>query len=63
MPNVVIFWDLGDEEDGNVRHIAKHGVSVEEVEEVLLDDANEVLSDESPKLTRNQNKGTLISAD
>jgi hypothetical protein len=29
-------WDLEDEPDGNIQHIAENGVSVEEVEEVLL---------------------------
>ena len=28
-------WDLDDDERGNVRHIAEHGVTVEEVEEVV----------------------------
>jgi translation elongation factor EF-1beta len=30
-----IIWDLPDDPDGNVRHIADHDVSQEEVEEVL----------------------------
>ena len=30
-----IWWDLDDEPDGNVRHCAEHGISKEEVEEVL----------------------------
>lgn len=36
-----IIWDLEDDPEGNVQHIAEHGVTVEEVEEVLanaLDD-------------------------
>jgi hypothetical protein len=32
-----IIWDLDDDPDGNVQHIAEHGVTVEEVEEVLRD--------------------------
>ena len=36
MPAVDIVWDLADDPDGNVQHIDEHGVSVEEVEEVLL---------------------------
>ena len=30
-----IIWDLDDEPDGNVQHCGEHGVSTEEVEEVL----------------------------
>lgn len=30
-------WDREDDPDGNVAHIAKHGVVPEEVEEVLVD--------------------------
>ena len=32
-----VVWDLEDDPDGNVEHIAEHGVSPEEVEEVLND--------------------------
>jgi uncharacterized DUF497 family protein len=30
-----IIWDLDDDPDGNVQHCAQHGVTKEEVEEVL----------------------------
>ena len=30
-----IIWDLDDEPDGNVQHCGEHGVTKEEVEEVL----------------------------
>jgi uncharacterized DUF497 family protein len=30
-----VWWDLDEELDGNVQHIAEHGVTKEEVEEVL----------------------------
>jgi uncharacterized DUF497 family protein len=30
-----IIWDLDDDPDGNVQHCADHGVSKDEVEEVL----------------------------
>ena len=30
-----VIWDLDDDPDGNVQHIAEHGVVKEEVEEVL----------------------------
>ena len=35
-----VWWDLDDEPDGNVQHIAQHGLTKEEVEEVLNDPAN-----------------------
>lgn len=37
MIDITIIWDLEDDPDGNVQHIAEHGVTVEEVEEVLHD--------------------------
>ena len=36
MPFTSILWDLDDDPDGNVQHRADHGVTKEEVEEVLL---------------------------
>lgn len=33
--NVGVIWDLDDDPEGNVEHCAEHGVSKEEVEEVL----------------------------
>jgi uncharacterized DUF497 family protein len=41
-----ILWDLDDDPDGNVQHIAEHGLSVEEVEEVLYA-ADEVFASQS----------------
>ena len=35
-----VWWDLDDEPDGNVQHIAEHGLTKEEVEEVLGDRSN-----------------------
>jgi uncharacterized DUF497 family protein len=32
-----ILWDLEDDPDGNVQHVAEHGVTVAEVEAVLRD--------------------------
>jgi len=32
----VVIWDLPDDPDGNVQHIAKHGLTEDEVEDVLL---------------------------
>jgi uncharacterized DUF497 family protein len=37
MTDVRIIWDVAEDPDGNVQHIAAHGITVEEVEEVLLD--------------------------
>ena len=41
-----ILWDLDDDPDGNVQHIAEHGISTEEVEDVLYA-ATEVVASES----------------
>jgi uncharacterized DUF497 family protein len=41
MSEVRIIWDLVEDPDGNVLHIAAHGITVEEVEEVLLDRGSE----------------------
>jgi uncharacterized DUF497 family protein len=35
MPFSSVLWDLEDDPEGNVRHIAENGVTQEEVEEVL----------------------------
>ena len=35
MPFDSVLWDLDDDPDGNVQHCAQHGVTKEEVEEVL----------------------------
>jgi hypothetical protein len=42
MDDVTVLWDLEDDPDGNVQHIAENDLSVEEVEDVLLDPENEV---------------------
>jgi len=34
---ILVIWDLEDEPRGNVQHIIEHGVTPEEVEEVLND--------------------------
>ena len=36
-----LIWDAEDDPDGNVQHIAEHGVTPEEVEEILNDPASE----------------------
>jgi hypothetical protein len=35
--NVQCIWDLSEDPEGNVKHIAEHGVTVEEAEEVVRD--------------------------
>ena len=40
MLDAQVVWDLDDDPDGNVQHIAEHGLSKEEVEDVLLNPAN-----------------------
>jgi uncharacterized DUF497 family protein len=37
MEFVEIIWDLDDDPDGNVQHIAEHGITVNDVLEVLSD--------------------------
>ncbi len=37
-----MYWDLEDDPDGNVQHIAENGLSIDEVEDVLLNPGNEV---------------------
>ena len=48
MTDVRIIWDVAEVPDGNVRHIAAHGITVEEVEEVLLDRDSEDTTSRSP---------------
>ncbi len=38
MSDVQAIWDDADDPDGNVAHIAEHGLTPAEVEDVLLDD-------------------------
>ncbi len=40
MDDVSVLWDLEDDPDGNVQHISENDLSVEEVENVLLDPDN-----------------------
>ncbi len=39
-----ILWDRDDDADGNVQHCAKHGVTKEEVEDVLENPLDEDIS-------------------
>jgi hypothetical protein len=38
--DVHILWDLDDDADGNVRHIAEHDLTKEEVDDVLMNPEN-----------------------
>lgn len=42
MEDVDVLWDLPDDLDGNVVHIAENDLTIEEVEDVLLDPDNDV---------------------
>ncbi len=44
---VSILWDEDEEPDGNVQHIAEHGLVIEDVEFVLENPASEGMSDSS----------------
>lgn len=35
MAHTIIIWDLDDDREGNVQHVAEHDLTKEEVEEVL----------------------------
>lgn len=45
-----IVWDLDDDPDGNVQHCAEHGVTKEEVEEVLQNATDADVSRSSGRL-------------
>jgi uncharacterized DUF497 family protein len=42
MIDAIVAWDMEDDPEGNVKHIAEHGITMEEVEEVLLIESNAV---------------------
>lgn len=50
MADFRFIWDLEDDPAGNVRHIAEHGISQEEVEEVLTTNYGESTSSHSSGL-------------
>jgi len=37
IPPLRVHWDLDDDPNGNVWHIAEHGITKDEVEEVLME--------------------------
>ena len=42
MIDAIIAWDMEDDPKGNVQHIAANGITMEEVEEVVLNENNPV---------------------
>ena len=42
MIDAIIAWDMEDDLNGNVQHAAAHGITMEEAEEVLLNENNPV---------------------
>jgi len=42
MIDAIVAWDMEDDPQGNARHVAEHGITMEEVEEVLLNENNPV---------------------
>ena len=42
MIDAIVAWDMEDDPQGNVQHTAGHGITMEEVEEVLLNENNPV---------------------
>ena len=44
---VRIIWDQPDDPNGNVQHIAEHGLEIEDVEAVLADPVGESVSEAS----------------
>jgi uncharacterized DUF497 family protein len=38
-----VIWDLPNDPEGNVQHIAEHGITQEEVEEVLFDSESDTV--------------------
>jgi len=50
MPFDSIIWDLDDDPDGNVQHCADHGITKEEVEEVLENATDADISRSSGRL-------------
>jgi uncharacterized DUF497 family protein len=42
-----VVWDLEEDPDGNVAHIAEHGITREDVEDVLFDPDSDTVSSRS----------------
>jgi len=44
MPFLRVIWDNDDQPDGNVQHIAEHGLTIGDVEHVLENPTSEAVS-------------------
>lgn len=47
MPPIHVVWDLEDDPDGNIQHIAEHDVEPAEVETVINDPASQTTTSRS----------------
>jgi uncharacterized DUF497 family protein len=47
MDDTIVIWDLEDDPDGNVAHIAEHGISQDEVADVVCELSNETVPSDS----------------
>ena len=47
MPYIEFIWDFDDDPNGNVRHIAEHGLTKEDVEEVVCNPSKTNVSQSS----------------
>jgi hypothetical protein len=50
MADLRFIWDLEDEPEGNVQHIAEHGITQDEVEEVVSNHHDEAIASKSSGL-------------
>ncbi len=50
MRDLHFIWDLEDEPGGNVQHIAEHGITQDEVEEVVTEHRDEAVASRSSGL-------------
>ncbi len=47
MPEPLVIWDLEDDPDGNVLHVLEHGITPEEVEQVVQNPSNDTVPSSS----------------
>ena len=47
MPYIEFIWDIDDDPNGNVRHIEEHGLTKEDVEEVVCNPSKTGISQSS----------------
>jgi len=43
MLDAQVIWDLPEDPDGNIEHIAEHGITPDEVEDVLFDSESDTI--------------------